>query len=188
VKDDFQLIDQVLAGDSEAYGVLVLRHQDRLFSAMVHVTGSRAEAEDVLQDAFVQAFLKLATFQRTSAFYTWLYRIAFNLAASRRRRRRPEISVEEARELGGSDPIAAEADASEKVEREEGIERVRAAMLRLSEEHRAILVLRELEGCCYESIAEILRLPVGTVRSRIHRARAQLRDILQEGGEVVGEN
>jgi RNA polymerase sigma-70 factor (ECF subfamily) len=157
---------------------------------MVHVTGSRPEAEDVLQDAFVQAFLKLTTFQRSSGFYTWLYRIAFNLAASRRRRRRPEISVEEARELGGSDPIAHDAEASDKVEREEGVERVRTAMLRLSDEHRSILVLREIEGCCYETIAEVLGLPVGTVRSRLHRARAQLRDILQEEdrSKVVGDN
>ena len=186
VKDDFQLIDQTLAGDSEAFGVLVARHQDRLFTAMVHVTGSRPEAEDVLQDAFVQAFLKLTTFQRSSAFYTWLYRIAFNLAASRRRRRRPEISVEEARELGGSDPIASDAEASARAEREEGVERVRAAMLRLTDEHRSILVLREIEGCCYETISEVLGLPAGTVRSRLHRARAQLRDILleEEGSEL----
>jgi RNA polymerase sigma-70 factor, ECF subfamily len=180
VKDDFQLIDETLAGDRNAFGELVMRHQDRLFTALVHVTGSRSEAEDVAQDAFVQAFLKLSTFQRTSAFYTWLYRIAFNLAVSRRRRRRPEMSVEEARDLGGDEPASEQMDVSEKVERDEGIEQIRAAIQLLSEEHRAILVLRELEGCCYETIAEMLDLRVGTVRSRLHRARSQLRDILKK--------
>ncbi len=180
MKDDFELIDQTLGGDSTAFGELVTRYQDRLYTAMVHVAGSRTEAEDVLQDAFVQAFLKLSSFQRSSAFYTWLYRIAFNLAVSRRRRRRPEISVDESRETGGKEPISNQLEASEQAERQEGVERIRQALAKLGEDHRIILTLRELEGCCYDSIAEILDLPVGTVRSRIHRARAQLRDILIE--------
>lgn len=180
MSDDFELIDQTLRGNSNAFGGLVRQYQDRLYTSLVHLTGSRQEAEDVAQDAFIQAFVKLPTFQRTSAFYTWLYRIAFNLAVSRKRRRRPEVSVEEAREFGGTEPVADQPEASERVEREEGVERVRAAMQKLSDEHRAILVLREIDGCCYESIAECLSLPVGTVRSRLHRARAQLRDILLE--------
>jgi len=180
VKDDFELIDHTLAGDRRAFGELVTRYQDRLFTAMVYVAGSPSDAEDVLQDAFIQAYLKLRTFQRTSGFYTWIYRIAFNLAVSRRRRRKPEVSVEEARERGGAEPICGQMGASERIERDEGVERVRTAMSRLGEEHRAILVLREIEGCCYEQIADVLQLPVGTVRSRIHRARAQLREILVE--------
>lgn len=180
MKDDFQLIDETLAGDREAFGALVLRHQDRLFTALIHVTGSRSDAEDVVQDAFVQAFLKLPTFHRTSAFYTWLYRIAFNLAVSQRRRKRPEFSVEETREFGGEEPVSDDADASVEVERQEGVAQIRAALAQLSDEHRAILVLRELEGCDYETIAGMLDLPVGTVRSRLHRARSQLRDILKE--------
>lgn len=180
MKDDLQLIDETLAGRREAFGELVLRHQNRLYTTLVHVTGSATEAEDVVQDAFVQAFLKLSTFQKTSAFYTWLYRIAFNLAVSRRRRRRPELSVEEHREQGGAEPVDRQLEASEKAERDEGVERVRGAIARLSDEHRAILVLREMEGCCYETIAEMLDLPVGTVRSRIHRARGQLREMLKE--------
>jgi RNA polymerase sigma-70 factor, ECF subfamily len=180
VKDDLQLIDETLAGRRDAFGELVLRHQDRLYTTLVHVTGSTAEAEDVSQEAFVQAFLKLSTFQKTSAFYTWLYRIAFNVAVSRRRRRRPELSVDEHREQGGAEPVDRQLDAREQLERDEGVQRVRAAMARLSDEHRTILVLREMEGCCYEIIAEMLEVPVGTVRSRIHRARSQLREILKE--------
>jgi RNA polymerase sigma-70 factor (ECF subfamily) len=83
VKDDALLIDEVLAGDTSAFGQLVIKYQDRLFNTLSYVLGSCEEAEDVVQDAFVQAFVKLNTFQRASAFYTWLYRIAFNLAISR---------------------------------------------------------------------------------------------------------
>src|SRR5687768_15040119 len=89
VNDDAQLIDEALAGHSAAFGRLVTRYQDRLYNTLVHVVGSTDEAYDVVQDAFVQAFLKLGSFHRSSAFYTWLYRIAFNLAISRRRRHKP---------------------------------------------------------------------------------------------------
>jgi len=184
VKDDARLIDEVLAGDSAAFGQLVLKYQDRLFNTVMHVVRCREEAEDVVQDAFVQAFVKLETFQRASAFYTWLYRIAFNVAVSRRRRRRPEVSVEQTRELTGAEPMDDDAAPEDRLEQEEAVDQVHTALAELSEEHRAILVLREMEGFCYERIAEVLELPVGTVRSRLHRARLQLReqlkDVLQE--------
>ncbi len=157
------------------------RYQNRLFNTLLPLSASREEAEDLTQDAFVQAFTKLRTFQQQSAFYTWLYRIAFNLALGRkRRRRRSEISVEQAREVTGVEPVDAGDAPGERMERTERVNQVRGALDALSEEHRSILVLREMEGCCYETIAEILDLPVGTVRSRLHRARLQLRDQLQD--------
>jgi RNA polymerase sigma-70 factor (ECF subfamily) len=159
---------------------LVTRYQDRLYNALVHVVGSRDEALDVTQDALVQAFLKLATFQRQSSFFTWLYRIAHNLAVSRQRRRKPTVSLDETRRATGEEPPGRDEAPGEALEQEERNDQVRAALARLSEEHRHILVLREMEGCCYETIAEILSLPVGTVRSRLHRARLQLRDQLKE--------
>lgn len=179
-QDDAQLISQSLAGDSAAFGQLVRKHQDRLYNTIVHVVGCRVEAEDVVQEAFVQAFVKLDTFQGHSAFYTWLYRIAFNSAISRRRRKRAEVSVEHSRELTGAEPIDTGEAPSERLEREERAGQVRQALSVLSDEHRSILVLREVEGCCYETIAEILDLPIGTVRSRLHRARLQLREELKE--------
>ena len=106
MNDDAQLIDEALAGRSVAFGQLVTKYQDRLYNALVHVIGSADEARDVVQDAFVQAFLKLSSFHRTSAFYTWLYRIAFNVAISRRRRRKPMASVEQSREASGQEPMA----------------------------------------------------------------------------------
>jgi RNA polymerase sigma-70 factor (ECF subfamily) len=179
--NDASLINQSLAGDTGAFGQLVEKYQLRLFNTLLPMASSREEAEDLTQDAFVQAFTKLHTFQQQSAFYTWLYRIAFNLALGRkRRRRRIEISVEQARESTGVEPVDTREAPNERMERTERVRQVRDALETLTEEHRAILVLREMEGCCYETIAEILDLPVGTVRSRLHRARLQLRDQLHE--------
>jgi RNA polymerase sigma-70 factor (ECF subfamily) len=180
VKDDALLIDEVLAGDTSAFGELVVRYQDRLFNTLTYVVGSCEEAEDVVQDAFVQAFVKLGTFQRASAFYTWLYRISFNLAVSRKRRRRPQRSVDEVRDLTGDEPVDDGEAPSDCLEHRESAEQVQAALERVSDEHRTILVLREIEGFCYEKIADVLDLPVGTVRSRLHRARMALREELKE--------
>ena len=178
--DDAQLIDQTLSGDSASFGELVLRYQNRLYNTMAHFVGCREEAEDVVQDAFVQAFVKLETFQGTSAFYTWLYRIAFNVAISRQRRKRPASSIEQTRDRTGGEPVDPGEQPEQQLQRQEKVEQVHEALGNLSDEHRSILVLRELEGCAYESISEILDLPLGTVRSRLHRARLQLKVELQE--------
>jgi RNA polymerase sigma-70 factor (ECF subfamily) len=180
VIDDAQLIDETLRGRSAAFGRLVEKYQDRLYNTIVHVVGNGEDALDVVQDAFVQAFLKLETFQRSSAFYTWLYRIAFNAAASQHRRKRPVLSVEQSRETSGHEPVDGQSGPGEHLEQLERSRQVQQAIAALSEEHRAVVVLREIDGCCYETIAEILDLPVGTVRSRLHRARLQLRDQLRE--------
>jgi RNA polymerase sigma-70 factor (ECF subfamily) len=178
--DESQLIDASLQGDSAAFGQIVQVHQQRLFNAMVLFCGNAAEAEDVVQDAFVQAYVNLAKFQQNSQFYTWLYRIALNTAISRKRRKRVESSVDKNREQAGLEPID-EGDApGDQMMREEQAVQVHQALAMLSEEHRSILVLREMDGCDYEQIAEILDINVGTVRSRLHRARMQMRERLQE--------
>jgi len=180
VSDDDRLIEETLAGRTAAFGELVRKYQDRLYNTMVHAIGAPEDALDVVQDAFVQAFIKLESFRGRSAFYTWLYRIAFNVSATYRRRRRPVGSVDQAREDGGEEPVDSNLGSLDNLERAERCRQVRQALATLSEEHRNVLVLREIDGCCYETIAEILDLPVGTVRSRLHRARLQLRDELKE--------
>ena len=177
-QDDAKLIDIVLRGDSAAFGLLVRRYQDRLFTALVHVASSRDEAEDVVQEAFIQAFLKLSSFERQSSFYTWLYRIAFNTAISRRRRKRVESSVEQTKDASGDEPADRSERPHDRLMREERATIIQRALGELSDDHRAILVLREMEGCDYEEISQILDLPVGTVRSRLHRARLQLKEQL----------
>jgi RNA polymerase sigma-70 factor (ECF subfamily) len=180
VNEDAALIEEALGGRPAAFGQLVLKYQDRLYNTVYHVVGNAEDAKDVVQDAFVQAFVKLETFRQTGAFFGWLYRIAFNVAATRHRRRHPTVSLERLRAISGCDPVAG---GNGPVEEAEGVEHcrlVREAIAALEEEYRVVLVLREIDGCCYERIAEILDLPLGTVRSRLHRARLKLRDLLQD--------
>jgi RNA polymerase sigma-70 factor (ECF subfamily) len=178
VRHDAELIAETLQGRSESFGELVRKYQDRLYNSVLHTMGNVEEARDVAQEAMVQAFLNLANFRSSSAFYTWLYRIAFNMAISRLRRRRVLASLDYGRESTGMEPIDWGPAPCERLEREERCQCVRQAITTLAEEQRAVLVLREMEGLQYDAIAEILNLPVGTVRSRLHRARMQLRETL----------
>jgi RNA polymerase sigma-70 factor (ECF subfamily) len=176
LSDDAPLIAATLAGDTAAFGRLVGLYQDRLYNSLVRVVGD--DAADIVQDAFVQAYVKLNTFRGSSAFYTWLYRIAFNLAMSHARRERKTASLEGMKESWGCEPVDGQPTPETTVERREEVEMVHVALDELSTEYRMILVLREIEGCRYDQIAEILELPVGTVRSRLFRARLALRDQL----------
>ena len=178
--DENVLIRQALDGDQKAFEMLVREHQDRLFGGMTHVCGNAHDAEEVTQEAFIRAFIKLDSFQQNSQFFTWLYRIAFNIALSRKRRKRAKVSLDQQREDLGSDVV----DQSDAVDaamiRNDQVTLVRTAMTQLSDQHRAILVLREMNEATYEEIAEILELSIGTVRSRLNRARKQLRLAIEQ--------
>lgn len=180
VNDEEQLIQSALAGNSQSFEVLVARYQDRLYTAMIGVVGSTDEAEDVVQEAFIQAYLKLDTFQQNSRFFTWLYRIAFNFALARRRRFRGHMSLEESREVSGSEPSSRFESPDGRMSRTEDISLVHQALEKLTEDHRAILVLREMEDMAYEEIAEVLKISIGTVRSRLNRARLALKQQLEK--------
>ena len=177
--NDDQLIDAALAGNAAAFGDLVVRYQDRLYNALVYVAGCTEDARDAAQDAFVQAFVKLESFQRQSAFYTWLYRIAINIFLTKRRRRRPSHSVDEIRLTTGEEPPAAGDSPHDRIEQQETVDQVQFALSQLDDDYRQILILREMDGCDYETIANMLELPIGTVRSRLHRARLELREQLK---------
>lgn len=176
------LIDNALLGNTDAFGELVRLHQNRLYTAMVHVVGCPAEAEDVVQEAFIRAFRKLDRFRGQANFYTWLYRIAFNRFVDRRRTQRPTRSLEA--EMQHIEQRATDTDQSPSrpLELQEQSQRVRFALAKLSECDRAILILREFEECDYTTISEMLGLKVGTVRSRLHRARGHLMEELKQLG------
>ena len=176
--NDRELIEAACKGNATAFGCLVRKYQDRLCTSLLHICGSAHEAEEVAQEAFFQAHRKLQSFSGSSAFYTWLYRIGTNIAITRHRRRRKEFSLDHGRDVIGVEPHDDAEHPEEKLLREERAERIRLALDQLNDEHRKILVLREVEGCDYDTISKILELPVGTVRSRLHRARLQLRDKL----------
>lgn len=179
---DLDLIRQCRAGTAEAFGVLVERHQDRLYAALVRMLGSTEDAREAAQDAFVHAYQKLDTFQGTAAFSTWLFRIAVNAAFSRRRRsKRYKASLNGTPGETGYEPADGrlDADPSQPLEQSETQKLVREALSALPDDYRTALVLKEMEGLRYEEIAEIVGVPIGTVRSRIHRARHELREKLR---------
>ncbi len=178
-QDDQQIIRRTIGGETEVFGQLICKYQDRLYNGMVQIIRSESEAEDVVQDAFVLAFTKLKSFKGNSAFYTWLYRIAYNVAITRLRRRKPTVSLEGKGEHSRLDFPDSGPSPDAELQRNEQARQLTQAMDRLSHEHRAILVLREMEELDYDTIAEILDLPIGTVRSRLHRARGHLREHLQ---------
>jgi RNA polymerase sigma-70 factor (ECF subfamily) len=184
--DDLGLVRASQGGDTAAFGQLVQRHQDRLFATLLRLTGSYEDARDALQEAFFRAFRKLDRFHGDSAFYTWIYRIAVNLAISERRKRRPHCRAVPAHELDHVEPASGDdQDPGAPLERAELDAIVQHALNRLPDDQRVVVVLRDLDGLSYEQIAEVLAVPIGTVRSRLHRARGELRQRLEAVLEPV---
>jgi RNA polymerase sigma-70 factor (ECF subfamily) len=183
---DRALVDRARAGDAGAFETLVRRYQGWVFTLALRMLGDRAEAEDMAQEIFLKAYRGLRRFKGASRFSTWLYAIAshhcLNQLEARRRRPRPHRQAGDHRDHAQHDPPAAvdrladqapHADAL--LERMELARIVQAELANLTAEHRIILVLRDIQGLSYEEIARTLRLELGTVRSRLHRARLEMR-------------
>ncbi|MDR3638717.1 MAG: sigma-70 family RNA polymerase sigma factor [Isosphaeraceae bacterium] len=179
-QDDKCLIDACRAGRTEAFGVLVSRYQDRLYPTVLRLAGCAEDAQDLMQEAFLRAFQKLDRFHGESSFYTWVYRIAVNLTLSSHRRRR--VAARRRDESRGHTLETAcdprDNDPSAPLERSERDRLIQNALNSLAPDHRAVVVMKEFDGLRYEEIGAILGVPVGTVRSRLHRARCELRDRL----------
>jgi RNA polymerase sigma-70 factor (ECF subfamily) len=173
---DHELVRRVQAGDQSAFNLLVLKYQHRVLKLVGRFVNDAAEAEDVAQEAFLKAYRALASFRGDSAFYTWLYRIAINTAKNAlvSQRRRPvdfDLDLQDPDQYDRHAKLK-EADTPEGVLLTDEIRAVvEEAMAQLPEDLRTAIVLRELEGLSYEEIAEAMDCPVGTVRSRIFRAR-----------------
>jgi RNA polymerase sigma-70 factor (ECF subfamily) len=179
--DDNRLITDCREGNTAAFGELVSRYQDRLFNTVVRLVDNSEDARDVVQEAFLHAYQSLHSFKGDSLFFTWLYRIAVNTAISMKRKQRHLLRIQP----GGEDKNAIDPlDPSETsrpghaIEMAEEERKVHDALGKLSAEHRVVLVMKDMEGMKYEEMAEILAVPVGTIRSRLHRARLEIRDIL----------
>ena len=173
---DQQLVQRVQAGEKAAFDLLVRKYQHRVLKLVSRFVSDAAEAEDVAQEAFIKAYRALASFRGDSAFYTWLYRIAINTAKNAlvSNRRRPvdfDLDLQDPEQYDRHARLK-EGDTPEGVLLTEEIRSVvEKAMEQLPEDLRTAIVLRELEGLSYEEIAEAMDCPVGTVRSRIFRAR-----------------
>ena len=168
VVDDEVLLGAARAGDEEAFSELVRRHQARVYRVALRMLGSDADAQDASQDTFVSAWRALPRFRGDSSVSTWLYRIATNRCLNRLASRRPDAPVD-AGELwfDGHDPAVV-------VERRARLDAISLAVARLPDDRRAALVLRDYEGLSYDEIADVLRIGVGAVKSRIHRGRADV--------------
>ncbi|HEY3789038.1 MAG TPA: sigma-70 family RNA polymerase sigma factor [Urbifossiella sp.] len=183
--DDRRLIAECLDGRREAFGTLVIRYQIRLYNAAIRLVDTPEDAADVVQDAFLNAYQSLRSFKGDAEFFTWLYRIAFNTAISLKRKKKPTVSLDASRNGDARDQHREPIDASTDVKPGSALERteeerlLHAALARLSGEHRDVLMMKDLDGLKYEEIAEVMGVPIGTIRSRLHRARLELRELLE---------
>jgi len=182
-EDDRALVEQVKAGQTQSYGELVRRYQDRIFNTCWRICGHLEDARDLTQEAFLKAFENLDGYRHESGFYTWIFRVATNLAISHRRsagRRRALLDGQSGAARSQADALVRRMESEGNVPHESGDEsgRVAAMLQTLDDDHRAVVVLRDIEGFDYQEIAEILGVPAGTVKSRLHRARMSLREAL----------
>lgn len=196
---DEELVRLTLGGDRDAYRTLVERYQNRLLATALDIVKTRQDAEDVVQETFVKAFLSLGQFKGQSSFYTWIFRICFNMAIDIRRKagRRGGTHLEykeftgvnrsgngDSGSPGASSFNSLQAGAVEgphdALARKELGRKIEEVLNELSEEHRAVITLREIDGLDYEEIAQAIGVPKGTVMSRLFYARKALQKALQE--------
>lgn len=177
--EEMELVQRAREGDATAFARIVVRYQDRIYNLAFRMLGNEADAADAAQEAFVAAWEGLGRFRGESALYTWLYRVAMNktLGLRRRRQARREVSsnaeevlMETAADCRETPPEVADAHEREAI--------VQEAIDALPDDLRSVAVLRDIEGLEYEQIAEVLSIALGTVKSRLHRARLVLRGSL----------
>jgi RNA polymerase sigma-70 factor (ECF subfamily) len=181
LKDDTSLVQETLAGDQHAYQKLIERYQDRVFGLVRHYTRNAVEVEDIVQDSFIKAYHKLETFQNQGSFSTWLYRIAINTTLDFLKRvgRSPVQAVDDPEDVGRRAPVERHVHSpSARLEREEIARITRRVLEELPEIFRTVLVLREFEDRSYQEMADCLGISIGTVESRLFRARARFKDAL----------
>jgi RNA polymerase sigma-70 factor, ECF subfamily len=191
-KEDLSLVDETLAGNQLSFQLLVERYQDRMFALVRHYTRNAVEVEDIVQDTFLKAYSRLSGFQRQASFYTWLCRIAINTALDTLKRlgRSPVRAMGEAELDAAADSFAFGAAAAgdprqvpapdARMEREEVARITREVLAELPEIFRTVLVLREFEDLSYQEMADVLGISIGTVESRLFRARARFREKLAQ--------
>lgn len=191
-KTDLLLVRRVQAGEKAAFDLLVLRYQHKVANLVSRFVHDHSEVQDVTQEAFIKAYRSIEGFRGDSAFYTWLYRIAVNtsknyLAARARRPMSKLVSNEDAEQFESAGALRENADPASEAATDELARVIRETIRNLPDELRTAITLRELKGLTYEEIAQVMECPVGTVRSRIFRAREaidqQLKPLLDETGK-----
>jgi RNA polymerase sigma factor (sigma-70 family) len=183
---DRELVAKSSQGDLSAYDELVRRYQTRIYSLAYNMTSSKEDAEDMVQDVFVKAYSSLKNFRGTSSFYTWIYRIAINRTINfvKKRKRRQAMSLDDVDGGIERDPAYVELSARESPVRDASLaelqEKLNKALLTLSEKHRTVVVLHDIQGMPHDEIARMTGCSEGTVRSRLFYARQMLQGELAE--------
>ena len=184
--DEEELVRRSRHGDLGAYDDLVRRYQERIYATIYHMTSNHEDANDLAQESFIKAFQALKTFKGGSSFYTWLYRIAVNKTINflKQRKNRMHMSLNDLDFNAEHDPDLMALISDKTPRREAGLtelqEKLNAAMLRLSEPHRLVVVLHDVQGLSHDEIAKIMDCNIGTVRSRLFYARQQLQGYLSD--------
>lgn len=187
VSDDEQLlVKRVRQGDLSAYDELVRRYQERIYGTVYHMTANHEDASDLTQDAFIKGYQALKSFKGGSSFYTWIYRIAVNKTINflKQRKNKAQMSLNDLDLQVEHNPDLVSLISEKTPRREAGLtelqEKLNTAMQRLSEPHRLVVTLHDVQGLSHEQIAEIMDCNVGTVRSRLFYARQQLQGYLSD--------
>ncbi len=173
---DKVLVERVRSGDKQAFNLLVAKYQFKIQNLVSRFIKDRAEQEDVTQEAFIKAYRAIGNFRGESAFYTWLYRIAVNTAKNQlvgagRRPPQQDVDIDEGGAVGFADGLTEMNSPEAILQNDELVQTIRHAIAELPEELRQAITLREFDGLSYEEISEVMECPIGTVRSRIFRAR-----------------
>jgi RNA polymerase sigma-70 factor (ECF subfamily) len=180
------LVCRARRGDLAAYDELVKRYQERIYATIYHMTANHEDANDLAQESFIKAFSALKSFKGGSSFYTWLYRIAVNKTINflKQRKNKFHLSLDDQDANAEHDPDLVALISDKTPQRAASLselkEKLNEAMLKLSETHRTVVVLHDVQGVSHEEIAEIVGCNVGTVRSRLFYARQQLQSYLAE--------
>lgn len=184
-QEDEALVERAKTGDRAAFQALFQKYHRRVYAVALGVVKRPEDAMDVVQDAFIKVHKHLGTFQGASSFYTWLYRIVMNLGIDHVRRSRKvvewgdDVPLDQAAGDGTMVPKVGDANPSRTLVRRELSDKIRQALETLPEYHRAVILLREVEGMSYEEIADVLEVPKGTIMSRLFHARRKMQDQLQ---------
>jgi len=184
--DEDALVRRARRGDLKAYDELVKRYQERIYATVYHMTSNHEDANDLAQEAFIKAFQALKSFKGGSSFYTWLYRIAVNKTINflKQRKNRTHMSLNDIDFNAEHDPDLMALISEQTPRRAAGLtelqEKLNAALLKLSEPHRLVVVMHDVQGLSHEEIAEAMDCNIGTVRSRLFYARQQLQGHLAD--------
>jgi RNA polymerase sigma-70 factor (ECF subfamily) len=184
---DSAIVEKVLGGDGQAFEMLILKHQSKLFATALNVVKNRELAEDITQEAYMKAFQKLDTLKNRDQFYPWLKRIALNLALNHFERAKRVLDVEnEDDDTSFFERIPDDESPEDILVKEELKKYVRNFVDALPDKLRVVVVLREIEDMSYDEISEIMNIPLGTVRSRLFNARQLIKDRLINQGLADG--